>query len=171
MSYTLAYVNKNMDLHFIENVNLDVCISIPEDLIFVACRRGEETIFDPKGVIAFTPLERLIIGLRGSFDLGFVKDSDYRKQNSKMCPILIEETPSLDFQRIIYGRAEWNYPTPIFLQAYDPVSKLWINTTDDDRITGSTELLRYPYVYYRLYDPNLNIYSPIGTESLGEGGC
>jgi hypothetical protein len=94
MSITLGYINKNNDLHYIELDSFDVCIPLPEDLIFVSIRENTTHNFEPTDQFPFSNIERDIIGLHGSFDLSFVKDSDYRKANSKFCPYDVDIIPS-----------------------------------------------------------------------------
>lgn len=84
--YTLYYLTKNWALNCMKVDSLDVCIPIPEDLIFVACRNGINFIKEPAEKLSFTDVERLIMSTE-FYDTNFIKDEDFRKANSQMCPI------------------------------------------------------------------------------------
>lgn len=153
IEYTLAYVNRNMSLGFIKATNLNVCITIPEDLIFVALRIDNVTIFDPDKSIHFTDIERLIIGLRGSFDLSFVKDSDYRKQNSQMCPVL----PPLFLPPWSSMDLLWNYPIRVNVErSLDNIN--W-TVYETQELNYSQNDNYYHNCFFRLHDTINNLYS------------
>ena len=78
---TLYYVNKNQALGTIEIESFEACQPLPEGLIFVAFRDGLNFIKEPPQIYTFTDLERLIMGSE-FFDMRYLKDSDFRKENS-----------------------------------------------------------------------------------------
>ena len=105
--HTLSYINRNFELYHLKIQDFESCIPIPEDLIFVALRQGINIVKEPSELIDFTDLERLIIGLN-TFDLSFIKESDFRKQNTTLCPVVEEQTgepilPYFEDDMIIYG--------------------------------------------------------------------
>jgi hypothetical protein len=161
--YTLGYLNKNGDLHFMEFPSFDVCKTIPEDLIFVAIRQEFETIFDPPLKFPFTNIERCIIGLRGSFDMSFVKESDYRKQNSKFCPFDIDDTPQpLVLSSWIGAELSWNYFRPVQVWCIDnsDTNPEWVIFSWTD-YTNSATVGNDPNYNFKLYDATLDIYSNV----------
>ncbi|MFV8344581.1 hypothetical protein [Flavobacterium sp. ZB4P13] len=92
---TLAYLTRNMSLEFMPLPVKGECVSLPEDLIFVAYMDGTTIVKEPlDSVLEFSKVERLIMGL-SAFDLSFVKDSDFRKQNTKICPRPVEKVAIL----------------------------------------------------------------------------
>jgi hypothetical protein len=125
--YTLAYINRNMDLHFMEVQDENVCFPIPEDLIIVGVLQGNKAIFEPEEKLDLTNVERLIIGLRGSFDLSFVKFGDFRKQNSQMCPF-IPPLPTLEITNMTTNKIEWVFAFPVsveYLISGTPEDGVW----------------------------------------------
>jgi hypothetical protein len=66
----------------------DACVSIPESIIFVAYRDNLNFIKEPPEILPFTDIERLIMG-SDYFDMKYLKDSDYRKANTKFCPHIV----------------------------------------------------------------------------------
>jgi hypothetical protein len=72
--------------------SFQACVNIPEDLIFIALRDGTKFIKEPVETFDFTDIERLIMTTE-FFDFNFLKDEDFRKQNTKICPILPPPPP------------------------------------------------------------------------------
>lgn len=90
---TLYYLNKNHDIQTIELPSFDTCIPLKESGIFIAYRDGTNFIKNPPETFPFTNLERLIIGTE-FFDTNYLKDSDFRNQNTQFCPKLAPVPPS-----------------------------------------------------------------------------
>jgi hypothetical protein len=155
---TLGYVNKNQDLHYIELDSFEACITLPEDLIFVSLREGTEHVFAPLTKFPFSNIERDIIGLKGSFDMSYIKDAHYRRANSKFCP---NNQPDpiiapLLITNFIGNVLHFNYPYAVDMQLYIGGNWRtdWYGVMDDE-----------PYNVYtgyevRLHDPARVIFSP-----------
>lgn len=151
-----------MDLHHIKLENFDTCLPIPEDLIFVALRQGVTIVKEPIEAIQFTDLERLIMGLE-AFDLSFVKDSDFRKQNSQICPY-VPPAPTLEIEVINSVGIYWNYPHLVVVKkSSDNVNfTYWDQGADESSGVLNQSLFTgiAPTGYYMLVDEVNNISSP-----------
>lgn len=90
----LYYINKNQVLGVMELSEFDKCIPLPENLIFVAYRDGLQFIKEPPQTFPFTDVERLIMGSE-FFDMRYLKDSDFRKENSSFCRLVPPLVPPL----------------------------------------------------------------------------
>lgn len=84
--YILYYVTENLQISFIEVETLDQEIIIPENLSFIALRKGINFINEPHQCIDFTHLERLSIAGRLD-DINLFKESPFRLKNSKLSPL------------------------------------------------------------------------------------
>lgn len=96
MSILLYYVTRNGHLGTLELPTFESCVPIPEDLIFVAYRDGINFVKEPPTKFPFSDVERLIMGSE-FFDMRYLKDSDYRNQNTQLCPIFGDSNIYVDF--------------------------------------------------------------------------
>jgi hypothetical protein len=112
---TLAYLTRNLSLEFMPLPTVGECVSLPEDLIFVAYMDGTTIVKEPAdSILEFSNVERLIMGL-SAFDLSFVKDSDFRKQNTKICPVVIPVLP-LEITDLTMSLLTWTYPYAVVVE-------------------------------------------------------
>jgi hypothetical protein len=153
----LYFVNLNGELGVMDIPNFDACIEIKEPLIFVAFRDGNNFIKEPEVEYTFTDIERLIINNRdGAFDMSYVKESDYRRANTTLCPLL----KPLEINQMLTESFSWNYDNSVDVQyLYEGT---WIRFNQDDYYNS----FQIPQAYiqgeyqWRLNDRQKNIYSP-----------
>lgn len=167
---TLYYLNKNNDIDTIELPTFEACIPLRETGLFIAFRDGLEFIKHPPEIFPFTNLERLIIGTE-FFDANFIKDSDYRKENTSFCPKL----PPLTFLPIItnvdyYGLFISAGETVRVLQSFDGIAWNIIGDegfSDEPRRNHQPEM---PSCLLKLSNSSGTLFSPIYTYSFISGG-
>ncbi|MFV8323579.1 hypothetical protein [Flavobacterium sp. LS2R12] len=150
---TLAYLTRNMSLEFMPLPVEGECISLPEDLIFVAYMDGTKIIKEPyDSVLEFSNIERLIMGL-DAFDLSFVKDSDFRKQNTQVCPLnTIDLAFRLEGNLVGYGyvfRVKPSFRVGIRyqFQAEETVTTTELTFVDMDQKDVTLEVTNKLYAY------------------------
>jgi hypothetical protein len=114
---TLYYLNKNNDIETMELPVFDACVPLKESGIFIAYRDGINFVKNPPDTFPFTDLERLIIGTE-FFDTNYIKESDYRKQNSSFCPVVPVQVSLLQvFDDVFINQSEGNVLSTI--QCFD----------------------------------------------------
>jgi hypothetical protein len=170
-SPTLGYVNKNQDLHYIELDSFEACITLPEDLIFVSLREGTEHVFAPLTKFPFSNIERDIIGLKGSFDMSYLKDADYRKANSKFCPYdlpdVIQEPSfiTIAFESPLVISIQKNLPASVqymVLQERLDGEQDWSTVSNPTLQETTAQLYRYAQgKSIRVCDPDENVISNV----------
>lgn len=84
--YTLYYISESLQISTLEVETLDQEIIIPENLHFIALRKGINFINEPHECIDFTHLERLAIAQRLD-DLNLFQNHPFRLKNSKLSPL------------------------------------------------------------------------------------
>lgn len=79
--YILYYISESMQINTIEVQTLDAPVILPENLHFIALRKGIDFIDHPSECISFTHLERLCISSRLD-DLSEFQNHPFRLKNS-----------------------------------------------------------------------------------------
>jgi hypothetical protein len=84
--YTLYYISESLQISTLEVEDLNTPVLIPENLTFIALRKGINFINEPHECINFTQLERLAIAGKLD-DINIFKDYPFRKKNTLLLPL------------------------------------------------------------------------------------
>ena len=90
--YTLYYITESFQINTIEVLTLDTPVILPENLHFIALRKGIDFINHPSECISFTDLERLCIASRLD-DLTILKNHPFRLKNSSLVALCQVDGP------------------------------------------------------------------------------
>lgn len=111
--YTLYYISESLQISTLEVETLDQEIIIPENLHFIALRKGINFINEPHSCIDFTDLERLAIAQRLD-DLNLFQNHPFRLKNSKFSPLCqIDPKPKLNFELVFSNESDEQPPVII----------------------------------------------------------
>lgn len=95
--YTLYYINQLFQINTIEVQSLDIPLIIPEDLHFIALRKGINFINEPSECLAFTDLERLAISGRLD-EITIFANHSFRKANTTFTALCQVDQNGIDPQ-------------------------------------------------------------------------
>lgn len=155
--YILYYISESLQVSTIEVDSLDKPLLIPENLHFIALRKGINFIDEPHKCIDFTHIERLAMSKRLD-DLNIFKEHPFRLKNSylnPLCPIDGQNLPlkmmPLEIISEIHNQAD---PKPFYYPAFkitDNVNHVLLDGGFVDQLRNTSKNYEFPF------DADLNL--------------